>query len=157
ALAQAVCVGVGFAEWDTHYNNVPLQAKWNGAFFSMFSRFLGDLETRSNARGTLADQTVIVVLSEIGRFGLINDVSGKDHFPEIPILVYGRGINGRNVFGSTGTRMEAQPISLTDGHRAAGGVLPVLDDVGTTLLAWAGMEPSVFGYHGRRLQFLERA
>lgn len=155
-LAKAVFLRIGISEWDSHWNNAKVQEKWNGAFFNMFSRFLAGLEARSNGGGTLADQTVIVVLSEIGRNGMINDVMGKDHFPEIPVLFYGKGVRGGSLFGETGTRMEALPISPLDGKRAtAGGFLPLLDDVGTTLLRWAGMDPPTFGYHGRDLRFLD--
>jgi hypothetical protein len=37
-----------------------------------------------------------------------------------------------------------------------GGEHLVLDDLGTTLLHMAGINPELYGYLGRRLSFLER-
>jgi len=154
-VTRTVYAQMGENLWDTHYNNALDQKKANEWFFPMFARFLEELEKRSNRGGTLASRTMGLVLSELGRSPLINDVLGKDHFPEQPVVFFGPGLNTGKVFGETGKFMESMPISLTDGKRTKkNGILPQLDDVGSTLLHFAGMDPKVFGYNGRLLRFL---
>jgi uncharacterized protein (DUF1501 family) len=148
-LTKCVFIEFGDNDWDSHQHNLQIQAEMNVAFFRMLARFLTEL--RHTPRGS---RTLVLVLSELGRNQLINDAQGKDHFPEAPVIFCG-DIVRPGVFGSVGSRMDAQPISLNDGLKSRGGVLPILDDVGTTVLHWAGMDPALFGYHGRRLQFLE--
>lgn len=157
-LASCVYLRVGFLEWDSHYNNVERQTEWNQNIASQLDRFLGELERRQNAHGALMSNTLVMVSSEIGRFPRINPHQGKDHFPEIPFFFFGRGVQTGQAFGQTGRQMQALPISLRTGRRAeVGGDPVILDDVGTTLLHVAGVDPAVHGYAGQRLRFLEAA
>jgi len=158
-LARCVFVNVGGGlGWDSHSANVYTQTRMNGAFGLMFGRFLGELSQRSNAFGTLADNTFGVVGSEIGRFPRINAAKGKDHFPEAPFLFFGSHVNTRGgkgaVFGKTGKTMESLLISLETGDASAGGHAIVLDDIGATMLALSGLNPEAHGYGGAVLKFL---
>jgi uncharacterized protein (DUF1501 family) len=141
-------------EWDSHFRNATRQAASSSAFFPAFARFLDELGKRRNGGGTLADQTLVVCGSELGRFPALNGNLGKDHFPEAPVLFFGAGVRGGR-FGATGRDLDGQPVDLTTGRASAAGRHLELDDVGATILALTGNDPSVFGYQGQRLRFLE--
>jgi uncharacterized protein (DUF1501 family) len=158
-LTSSAFVEVGGQGWDTHQNNDAAQTRLNKRFATFFAKFLDKLDTLRNAHGTLADNTLIVAGSEIGRFPRLNSVKGKDHLPQAPYLFIGPSINtggGQGaVYGRTGRQMEGLPVSLQTGRDVStGGQLMTLDDLGTTLLHAAGFQPSIYGYTGRNLEFL---
>ena len=141
--------------------NSLVQSTTTTTFLPMFVRFLREMEQRSTSFGTLMDTTQIIVTSELGRFPRLNSDEGKDHFPQAPCMFIGGSVNAHNgssaAFGATGREMEALPIRLKDGHPAAGrdGDLVHLDDIGSTVLHLAGLDPRRFGYDGRvALEFL---
>jgi len=160
-LARGVELNVGGLDqpWDTHTFNAERQASAS-APVALIARFLGELERRRSARGSLAAQTLVVMGSEIGRFPGLNTQHGKDHFPEAPCVLFGAGVNAGDgkgaVYGRTGKKMEAAPLSLRTGRDAAvNGHTVLLDDLGATLLYLGGVsDPSVYGYDGRVLEFL---
>jgi uncharacterized protein (DUF1501 family) len=144
--------------WDSHWDNDQIQTAISGESFTLIARFLGQLGERRNAHGLLADQTLVVIGSELGRYPRLNTVLGKDHWPEVPFLFWGAGVVHQQTFGRTGTHLQAVPVSLRTGRDVAtGGELLTLDDIGTTLLHLAGVDPEPRGYVGRRLDFLVAA
>ncbi len=153
-LAKSVYLKI-FFDWDSHFRNASKQAVATRDFTFVFDKFLQELHGRRNAHGKLADNTVIVAGSELGRFPSLNGNEGKDHFPEAPYMCMGPNIRGGQAFGPTGRLMEGQEVSLRTGMPEAGGTHLVLDDIGTTMLEWAGVDPRLHGYRGRRLRFLE--
>lgn len=153
-LARGVYIKI-FHDWDSHFRNAPKQASSTQGFTYLFDRFLGELKTRRNAHGSLLDQTLVVAGSELGRFPVLNGNEGKDHFPETHFLVAGGGVPGGQVFGETDRMMGGRKVSLATGRPDASGTHMMLDDVGTTLLIKAGVDPRLHGYHGRRLAFLD--
>lgn len=147
--------------FDSHNLNLRRQRAASSEFLPGLDYLLRQLKERKNAYGTLADNTLVVIGSELGRFPRVNALEGKDHLPEVPLMFWGAGINtadGRGaIFGQTGRAMDAQPVSLKTGRPASSGTLVTLDDVGRTLLELTGCpEPSLYGYTGRRLDFLVR-
>ena len=155
-LTCGVLVDLGLLGWDTHQRNAARQADLNGHFVRHFAWFLDALAKRKNQHGTLADQTVVVAGSDLGRFPRLNDMLGKDHLPQTAFFFSGPGISTGNVFGQTGAEMEAHPVSLSTGRaagRSAGRQL-ILDDVGATLMVLAGLDPQRYGYSGAVLDFL---
>jgi uncharacterized protein (DUF1501 family) len=156
-LARGVCVKI-FFDWDSHYRNADKQAQSTGDFTNILSKFLEELHERHNEHGTLSEQTLVVIGSELGRYPVLNGNLGKDHWPEAPYIFVGPNVKQGNVYVPTGKFMEGLPISLDTGHAGdTSATHVVLDDVGTTMLHMAGMDPSLYGYQGRRLKFLERA
>jgi uncharacterized protein (DUF1501 family) len=157
-LEHDLCCGVvldlGLLGWDTHIRNESKQAEMNGYFATFFDEYLDELRGRKNAHGLLADQTVTLVGSELGRFPHQNDMLGKDHLPQTSFLFAGPGIREGRSFGRTGRRMEGLPIAYRDGAAADAGRVPVLDDVGATMLHLAGLDPERYGYSGRVCDFL---
>ena len=149
----AACVVTADWNWDSHYDNHAWQTRMSRAFFPALAGFVDGLKQRTNRHGRLWDQTVVVVASEIGRFPRLNHLIGKDHFPEIPILMLGGRVTP-GTFGVLGKEMQALPISLETGRAARGGVRLTLDDLGAHLLTLGGLDPLTYGYTGRPLEFL---
>ena len=155
-LTRSVSVKIQF-DWDSHFRNGAKQTKANADFVPVFARFLDELEKRKNAHGTLAEQTLVIAGSELGRFPVINGNLGKDHFPETQLMFFGAGIKAGS-WGRTASRMQGRKINLATGSvDDPAGVQLDLDDVGATVLAMTGMNPAIYGYRGRRLSFLEAA
>jgi hypothetical protein len=157
-LTATVNLGCRELEWDSHIDNLPWQTKMNAAYFPLLARFMQELQTRKNRHGTLASQTMIVMGSELGRNPRLNDHKGKDHFPETPLFFAGPNVktNGSNgaVYGTTGRRMEALPLSLETGRPDARGTIVGLDDIGASVMAAFGIPAAAHGYTGRTLPFL---
>jgi hypothetical protein len=153
-LCCGVVLDLGLLGWDTHIRNESKQLEMSGNFVTFFDEFFGELHDRKNAYGPLADQTVTIVGSELGRFPRQNDMLGKDHLPQTSFVFAGPGIRTGKTFGKTGRRMEGLPIAYDTGMEAAAGRVPFLDDVGATMLVLAGLDPERYGYSGRVCKFL---
>lgn len=153
-LCCGVVLDLGLLGWDTHIRNESKQAEMNGNFAKFFDDYMAQLHARKNAHGVLAQQTVTMVGSELGRFPHQNDMLGKDHLPQTSFVFAGPGIRPGKLFGRTGKRMEGLPIAYKDGAPAEAGRVPFLDDVGATMLHLAGLDPERYGYSGRVCDFL---
>ena len=153
-LCSGVVLDLGLLGWDTHIRNESKQGEMNGNFVRLFDDYLAELHARKNRRGVLAQRTMTVVGSELGRFPRQNEMLGKDHLPQTSFVFAGPGIRPGRAFGHTGRRMEGLPIAYGTGAPAAAGRVPLLDDVGTTLLHLAGLDPERYGYSGRICDFL---
>jgi hypothetical protein len=70
--------------WDSHWDNHRVQASTSRSTIPLIAQFLRELGERRNAHGVLADQTLVVLGSELGRFPRLNGAQGKDHWPEAP-------------------------------------------------------------------------
>jgi len=158
-LAQRIASAVHYTvplPWDTHVDNDALQWKQAQTFNPGFARFLDLLDlTRMPGGHALKDEAAVLVSSELGRFPRVNRYAGKDHLPELPVLIAGPGIRPGS-YGETDRNMAATPISFSSGRPGgAGAGVPVLEDLGTSVLSWMGArDPIGAGYLGRELQFL---
>jgi hypothetical protein len=153
-LCCGVVLDLGLLGWDTHVRNESKQDEMNGYFSRFFDEYMAELHARKNRHGVLAKQTVTIVGSDLGRFPRQNDMLGKDHLPQTSFLLAGPGLRAGKVFGRTGRRMEGLPIAYRTGEPAAAGRVPLLDDVGATLLHLAGLDPERYGYRGEVCEFL---
>jgi uncharacterized protein (DUF1501 family) len=147
---------VGVEDWDTHSDNTVDQKAASSIAFPMLARALRNMKEPGPDGRSLLDDTLIVAASELGRFPMLNRLNGKDHFPEIPVFLAGGPLGearGR-VFGRTDRMLRAMPVSLRTGEAQPSGAILDLDDLGATLLRASGIEPTVYGYHGRMLEFL---
>ena len=149
----ACSVFVSHGGWDTHSANHADQTARAESIYPQLATFLSELRSRRNRFGTLWDNTVIFIGSELGRFPRLNQMQGKDHFPQTHFLVTGKGI-APGVYGATGKELDALPISLETGRAKRGGELVTLDDVSATLLSASGLNPMVYGYVGREVRCL---
>jgi hypothetical protein len=153
-LCCGVVLDLGLLGWDTHIRNESKQTEMNGNFARFFDDYMDELHARKNRHGVLAQRTLTMVGSELGRFPRQNDMLGKDHLPQTSFLLAGPGIRAGKQFGRTGRRMEGLPIAYRDGAPAESGRVPLLDDVGATMLRLAGLDPERYGYSGKVCDFL---
>ena len=101
-------VKVDYDAWDTHTNNFPiLKDNKLPGLDQTYSALMEDL----NASGLL-DETLVVVMSEMGRTPRINAKGGRDHWTQCySVLFAGAGIRGGTVYGES----DAQAAYVKDG------------------------------------------
>ena len=152
-LARTMLIDAG--GFDTHRYNAE-QKSLASDRFPMLDRALGLMASTPSGGGSVLDNCLIVMASELGRFPVLNRMLGKDHFPEIPMIFMGGGVPGARgrAYGATGAKMEALPVSPRTGLSKRGGAVLDLDDAGATILHMAGLNPRTYGYMGRILEFL---
>ena len=110
--------GVPFVEvnlfgWDTHAQNFEQLKTLCGQLDPGWSTLMADLKDRG-----LLDTTTVLWMGEFGRTPKINQISGRDHFPNAWATVLGGGgIQGGQVYGKTsedGMTVETAPTSTAD-------------------------------------------
>ena len=123
--------------WDTHHHNFRIYREYNLPYFDLtYSALLEDLDSRG-----LLDETLVVVLSEMGRTPKINKDAGRDHWTYCySVLFAGAGIRGGTVFGAS----DAHAAYVKD-HPVSTG------DICATVYECLGIDPSmtVPDYAGR--------
>ncbi|MFT5685414.1 MAG: hypothetical protein ACI8RZ_006365 [Myxococcota bacterium] len=138
--------------WDTHADNHFQQSE---LFEDLFSHLL-DLQvtlatTPGTVAATLAEEVVIVVLSEMGRTPIMNSSGGKDHWPYTSAIAFGPGIAGGQAVGGFNSDEIGYRVNPTSGAIDDGGILLGQDTLGATLMQVAGITPSESGYSGELL------
>jgi len=111
-----------FVTWDSHNDNY---FKQDSAFEHTFQRvnsLLSQLEsTQGPDGGPLLDQTMVVMLSEMGRTPRYNMLQGKDHWPFTSALLVGAGVAGGQVVGATDSGMSGMTVDFSTGEAASTG------------------------------------
>ena len=107
-------VKIDYDAWDTHTNNFPiLRDNKLPGFDQTFSALLEDLQGRG-----LLDETLVVVMSEMGRTPRINARGGRDHWTQCySVLFAGGGIRGGTVHGASDAQaafVKDAPVSTAD-------------------------------------------
>lgn len=146
AAGVARCVTVaadpGELGWDSHTDNDQNQSPlWEDLFDGLGALVAALEDAPSPDGGTLADDTVVVVLSELGRAPGINSFNGKDHWPYTSAMLVGRGLVGSRVVGAFDERYYGVPVDPGSGEVAADGPLLTAEALGATLLALGGVDP----------------
>ena len=145
ALAGGICrcVTVSTGGWDTHNRNAD-QTPLYESFFPAIDGLLDELAvTPSPDGGTLADDTYLVLVSEMGRTPAYNSSQGRDHWPYTSMMLFGPGMNaGRSYGGFTN-------LFTGIGVGADGGLDPnqpgiASESLGATLLALGGLDPAAY-------------
>jgi uncharacterized protein (DUF1501 family) len=119
--------GVSNEAWDTHENNFPILRNTHlPGLDQTYSALVEDLDARG-----LLDQTLAVVMGEMGRTPRINDKGGRDHWTFCySVLLAGAGIRGGTVYGAS------------DGHAAYVRDRPAhVRDVVATVYHCLGIDP----------------
>jgi hypothetical protein len=107
-------VKIDYDAWDTHTNNFAIlkENKLPG-LDQTYSALLEDLDGRG-----LLDETLVVVMSEMGRTPRINRNSGRDHWTYCySVLLAGAGIRGGTVYGESDAQaayVKDRPVSTSD-------------------------------------------
>lgn len=118
-LVEAGCrfvtaAGYKANQWDTHGNNEKsLREDLAPLLDQSLSALMEDLDQRG-----LLETTVVIVTGEFGRTAVINQVAGRDHWPDCwSLLLGGGGIQGGHVIGASdkdGAYVADRPISIGD-------------------------------------------
>jgi hypothetical protein len=100
--------------WDTHTNNFSiLRENRLPAFDQTYSALLEDLSNSG-----LLEETLVVVMSEMGRTPKINPRAGRDHWTFCySAMLAGAGIRGGTVYGQSDSQaayVKDKPVSTAD-------------------------------------------
>jgi hypothetical protein len=120
-------INIDYDAWDTHAKNFSvLKDNKLPALDQTFSALMEDLQTRG-----LLDETLVVVMSEMGRTPRVNANGGRDHWTYCySALFAGAGIRGGTVYGAS----DAQAAYVKD--------LPVSTaDICSTIYQCLGIDP----------------
>lgn len=129
-LDTSRCAAVAVSEFDTHSNN-HLQSGLLESFFEHVGSLVELLEaTPGTDGGSMLDETVVVVLSEMGRTPFENVTFGKDHWPYTPVILIGAGVEGGQRVGGYDEHFNGQPVD---------GVVVTPRELGATLLELGGV------------------
>ena len=125
----------GDNSWDTHADNFGWLRGALPTLDMTYSALLCDLEENG-----LLDETLVVVMSDMGRTPQVNASSGRDHWTyAYSVLFAGAGIRGGTVHG------------VTDGHAAYVKDRPVsTSDICATIYQILGIDPDMLVYDNDR-------
>ena len=101
--------------WDSHQNNAQ-QTERHQMLFSSLTTLVDTLEQEQ-----MLDDTLVVVVSEMGRTPKLNAEQGKDHWPVTSAFLLGAGVRGGKVFGQSSDALEAVSVDFTTGAASASG------------------------------------
>ncbi len=128
-LVEAGCrfVGVDAPGWDVHFNCFPsLKTDLIPYADQAFSALVTDLDQRG-----LLDETLVIMMGEMGRTPRINAQAGRDHWSMAQTIVFAGG----------GT-IPGQVIGATDKHASATIGAPVgVNDLLRTISVLMGIDP----------------
>lgn len=118
--------------WDTHgFDNNPMYPIMDGYLLPMTEQTLPTLLDDLDCRGLL-DDTLVVWAGEFGRSPKINNMAGRDHWPDCyTVLLAGGGVKRGCVYGAS-DRTGAYP--LRDPVRP--------DDIAATMYHLLGIDPA---------------
>lgn len=128
--------------WDTHEDNAPQTP----LFQDLFSSLNGLMAKLANTPGTtgapLLDETVVVVLSEMGRTPKFNGTDGRDHWPYTSAMVIGNAIAGGREIGAYDNSFSGVGVDPRSGELDSNALGVSSLDFGATLLAMADVDPA---------------
>lgn len=125
-------------DWDTHEDN----ARQSMLHESLFAALIGLVETFETSG--LLDDTMFVVLSEMGRTPKLNGDMGKDHWPVTSALLFGAGIAGGRVLGATSDSLDARSVDLATGEPVTDGSQLQASNFVAGILDAAGVDPEPY-------------
>ena len=117
-LARVVQLEAG--DFDTHEDNTR-QTYEHETLFGGLTQLVEQLQATPGASAgqTLLDETMVVVLSEMGRTPKLNDANGKDHWPITSAMVLGPRVPGGRLLGATDDNQLSVPLDLTTGEASS--------------------------------------
>lgn len=143
-LCRSVMVEMLGAEgtpWDTHVSNLQQHSLYQ-KFFSTSLQLLRYLdELPGPAGGSLAEETTVVMISEMGRFPQVNTSGGKDHWTYTSAVLLGAGVRGGHTVGAFDEYLAGQPVDLETGEVSESGHGMRCEDLVATVLALADIDP----------------
>jgi len=133
-LCRSIVLETG-QHWDSHDNN-----ERQHEYFEETFRGLNLLAEELDAKG-LAEDTLVLVISEMSRTPLRNGRNGKDHWPHSAALIFGAGFPTGRLFGGTTNTLESQAIDLASGSLYKGGSILKYDNFAAGMLAGFDIDP----------------
>jgi hypothetical protein len=122
-------IKIDYDAWDTHTRNFSILKENKLPYLDMtYSALMEDL----SARGLL-DETLVVIMSEMGRTPRVNGSGGRDHWTYCySVMLAGAGIRGGTVYGAS----DAQAAYVKD--------LPTSTaDICATIFQCLGIDPDM--------------
>jgi hypothetical protein len=117
-LSRCATVSTDFV-WDSHGDNSE-QTPLFEALFTDLDAIMDTLANTPDATGKmLADDTVVVVLSEMARTPAYNDTHGRDHWPYTSVMIIGNGVTGGRVVGGYDDKYTGIGIDPASGEPGA--------------------------------------
>jgi len=129
------------ADFDTHRNNQDQSRRYEQTFSGLLELMQGLSDTPSAQGGVLLDDTLVFVLSEMGRTPRRNDDNGKDHWPYTSCMLIGAGVRGDTMVGSTNDELIGQPVDLTTGLPSSSGNLLQSEHILAGIAELFGVKP----------------
>jgi hypothetical protein len=107
-------VQIDYDAWDTHTRNFPILRENKLPNLDLtYSALMEDLSGRG-----LLDETLVVLMSEMGRTPRVNGNGGRDHWTYCySVLLAGAGIRGGTVYGTSDAQaafVKDKPVSTAD-------------------------------------------
>ena len=130
--------GVSF---DDHTNIDQHGMHWEGLFGHLAWALQQMDVTPGPAGGSLADETVVVVLSEMGRHPQVNTLGGKDHWTFTSAMLVGSGVAGGRVVGAYDDYFMGRSVDPSTGDATDSGVALTPAHLGATLMALGDVDP----------------
>ena len=120
-LSQSVHLETPFG-WDTHTEN-ELQGPLQEELFLSLTTLVEKLQVTpgTEAGSKLIDETVVVVVSEMGRTPKLNIDGGKDHWPVTSAIVLGGGLKGARTLGGTDDTLQSRKVDFATGQPSEAG------------------------------------
>ena len=148
AIGRGVCWSLhleqGYASWDTHENNAR-QNEMHEDLFDALTVLGDELAARPGSNGNrLLDETVVAVISEMGRTPRLNDKMGKDHWPVTSALVFGAGVRGGRVYGGTDGGLAALNVDLHAGVPSESGEQLQYGNFAAGILQLCGVDTTAY-------------
>ncbi len=144
-LEQELCfvAQLEAGDFDTHEDN-SMQVEQHQELFTGLTYLMDQLTSRpGRAPGSkMIDETVVVVLSEMGRTPRLNEGGGKDHWPVTSTMVMGAGVAGGRVVGGSDDRLAAALVRLDDGALDPQGVQLQYGNLVAGVLSLVGVDPA---------------
>ena len=136
-LSRAILIDSGL-DWDTHTNNESQGMHFNTMFESLII-LAEELENKTSSSGTFLDETLVVVLSEMGRTPILTD-GGKNHWPFTSMLLFGAGVRGGSQNGATDDLLVGVPIDYQTGQKSSVGSILNSENVIAGILKLMGID-----------------
>jgi len=128
--------------FDSHSENDETQSPLWEDLFAGLSNLMGKLQAApGSGGGSLADETVVVVLSEMGRTPSSNSAGGKDHWPYTSVLMVGPAVTGGRIVGAYDANYNGSPVDPATGELDASAEPLTIEMLGATLLALGDVDP----------------
>lgn len=142
-LSRCVTIAHESQDWDSHEANEGKQTTLFESLFDGLNYLMESLDTTPGAvASTAAEETVVVVMSEMGRTPQENAAKGKDHWAHTSAMLLGPGITTDRVVGDYDELFYGYKLDLASGEIDTNATELSPNVWGATLLELADIDPA---------------